>query len=104
MEKQLVVKKSTIPACGKGLFAKKVFKKGDIIGIFYGSFTNKNDIHTLWLNNNVGIKVLNILKYANHSKNGNSEVIGAIMYATKKINIGDEIFFDYNTNKKNLIF
>ena len=61
---------------------------------------DENDIHVLWYEDEEsgdwqGMEVTNILKYANHSKMPNVEVLGREMYAIKKINSGEEITFDY---------
>ena len=34
--KTVIVKKSTIPQAGKGVFANKKIKKGQVVGIFKG--------------------------------------------------------------------
>lgn len=101
-EHYVEVKVSTIKQAGKGVFATKEFKKGDVIGIFYGKPTNVDGKHVLWLSNKEGIVVNNFLKYVNHSKKGNAELYGTILYAMKKIKKGEEIFFDYNPDVENV--
>ena len=44
LEKQLVVKRSTIPASGKGLFTKKFIPKGTRIVEYKGKITNWKEV------------------------------------------------------------
>ena len=43
LEKQLVVKRSTIPRAGKGLFTKKIIAKGTVIVEYKGKISNWKD-------------------------------------------------------------
>ncbi|SMF62754.1 SET domain-containing protein [Pseudobacteriovorax antillogorgiicola] len=83
---------------GTGLFSREAIKKGELIGQFEGRATKENDIHVLWYEekgNWRALSVTNVLKYANHSKKPNVEVLGREMYAIRKIKKGEEITFDY---------
>lgn len=83
---------------GTGLFAKVEFCEGDLVGQFKGRRTNKDGKHVLWVYNGVDYdpyKIFNIMRYANHSNNPNTEVIGLEMYATKPIPKNSEITFHY---------
>ena len=82
---------------GKGLFAKEDIKKNELIGEFKGKLTKKDGMHVLWINDDNGIKVKNILKYANHDwKNPNAKVNETFLYAKKHIKKGEEILWDYS--------
>lgn len=73
MEHPLVyVKDSKIH--GKGLFAKKKIKEGEIIGEIIGKPTKKDGPHVLWIDdeNLKGIKVKNIFKFINHDDQPNA--------------------------------
>ena len=94
--KTVIVKKSTIPQAGKGVFANKKIKKGQVVGIFKGYRVKKNGIHVLWLADDYAIQVTNNMKFVNHSKDGNSELRGTVLYVIKDIKKNEEIFFDYN--------
>lgn len=94
--KTIIVKNSTIPQAGKGVFAAQSIKKGQVIGIFEGYRVKKNGVHVLWLADDYALQVTNNMKYVNHSKSGNAELRGTVLYATKNIKKNEEIFFDYN--------
>jgi SET domain-containing protein len=83
---------------GTGLFATVDFKKGDHIGTFSGRPTQEDGIHVLWYQKGRkwhGIEVDCILKYANHSKKPNTQVVNLDMFALRFIPKGEEITFDY---------
>lgn len=93
---KLVCKKSAIH--GQGLFTKESIRKGRLIGHFEGKSTQRNGEHVLWYEIDDrwhALEVDNILKFANHSKEPNSEVLGTEMYALRPIAPGEEITFDY---------
>ena len=50
LEQQLVVKKSTIPGSGKGLFTKKFIPKGTRIVEYKGRITNWKEMKDAWDN------------------------------------------------------
>ena len=94
-----IVKKSKI--AGKGLFASKEFKKGNVVGFFKGKETTKEHIHVLWTHNEKGILITNKLKYANHNWiNPNSKIVKCKneykLKALRKIKDGEEITWDYS--------
>lgn len=85
---------------GTGLFCSKKIKSGELIGSFEGEPTEENDTHVLWYEEEdtwIGLRVTNVLKYANHSKDPNVEVLGRDMFAIKPIEKGEEITFDYGS-------
>lgn len=57
---------------GKGLFAKKKIKKGEIIGQIKRKRAKKDGPHVLWVAENEGYKVDGPLKYINHSLKPNA--------------------------------
>lgn len=83
---------------GTGLFSKDAIEEGELVGVFEGTAADENDIHVLWYEEDdtwKGLRVDNVLKFANHSKSPNVEVIGREMYALQSIPLGEEIVFDY---------
>lgn len=94
-EDNFEAKPSSIPQGGTGLFSKQKFSKGDLLGMMYGVPSSKNGTHVLWIEDH-GIKVENCFKYINHSKNPNCMLEGVLIYATKSIAKGEELFFDYD--------
>ena len=118
LEKQLFVKKSTIPNSGKGLFTKKLIPKGERVIEYKGRICKwsevKNDDHNGYIysiNRNHVIDALKTLKalarYANDAK-GITRVKGltnncdyvndgkhAYIESTKEIPAGGEIFVSY---------
>ncbi len=65
-----VVKESEIH--GKGLFATRKIKAGEVIGFVVGQKTDQNGPHVLWVDNKTSIHVTCDLKYINHSKTPNA--------------------------------
>ena len=83
---------------GTGLFTVDSVEQGEHIGTFEGEPVDEDDIHVLWHQEGddwKGLSVSNVLKFANHSKSPNVEVVGRDMFALKRIEIGEEITFDY---------
>lgn len=69
--KILYVKESHIH--GKGLFAKRNIKQGQVIGYIKGTPTTADGPHVLWLNGTEeGVVVECDLKYINHNSNPNA--------------------------------
>lgn len=118
LEKQLFVKKSTLPNAGKGLFTRKMIPKGTRIIEYKGKVTTwgevKNDDHNgyiFFVNRNHVINALNnekaLARYANDAR-GLSRVTGitnnaeyaiddkkAYIEAKKDIPAGGEILVGY---------
>lgn len=118
LEKTLVVKKSTIPGAGKGLFTKTFIPKGTRIVEYKGRITTwkevKNDdtngyIYTINRNHVIDAKrtLSALARYANDAKgitrikgiNNNcvyvNDGLKAFIESTKDIEAGSEIFVDY---------
>lgn len=94
MNDAIVVKTSSIH--GKGLFALKTIKKGQIIGHITGNKTTKSSAYTLWIERNYSIEVEGPLKYINHSKQANACYYDDLtVVALKTINKDEEITHDY---------
>ena len=122
--KSLVVKQSTIPNAGNGLFAKRFFKKDSIIGYFKGNIISNEEVNSI--NDSGHIKRYYLVElddyktldtydyqspviYANDAEwltkidgFANNSSIGitknrsrAYIYATKDIPVGSEIFLEY---------
>jgi len=118
LEKQLVVKKSTIPGAGKGLFTKKEISKGARIVEYKGRKTtwkeagnDDSNFYLYTINRNHVIDARRTLsalaRYANDAR-GLTRVKGitnncvyvndgfqAFIEAAKNIPAGSEIFVDY---------
>ncbi len=122
LEKQLVVKKSTIPNAGKGLFTKKAIPKGTLIVEYKGKVTTWKEVkdedgknaYIFYVNRN---HVINgkptkkaLARYANDARglvkikgitNNCDYVIKglkAIIESKKDIAAGGEIFVDYGAD------
>ncbi|MBT4838055.1 MAG: SET domain-containing protein-lysine N-methyltransferase [Methylococcales bacterium] len=82
---------------GNGLFAKKQFKKDEIIGKIDCKPTDKDGPHVLWMNElTEGYLVLNELKYINHSTKPNACYYDDFtVVALKTIKKNDEITHNY---------
>jgi uncharacterized protein len=119
LEKQLFVKKSTIPNSGKGLFTKKFIPKGTRIVEYKGKISAWKDVkdedgrngYIFYINRNHVIDALPVksalARYANDARglvkikgvNNNcdyiSEGVKAYIESKKDIEAGSEIFVDY---------
>lgn len=84
---------------GSGLFARRAIKKGEYIGTYWGPTAKRNGTYVLWVYEQdggaVGRSGRNLLRYLNHSTQGNAEFDGFDLFAAKRIRAGDEITFDY---------
>lgn len=86
---------------GTGLFARQTISKGEYIGTYWGPEAKRNGMYVLWvyeeddLSSAVGRSGRNLLRYLNHSENGNAEFEAFDLYAIEDITEGTEITFDY---------
>ncbi|RLA63722.1 MAG: SET domain-containing protein-lysine N-methyltransferase [Epsilonproteobacteria bacterium] len=86
---------------GRGLFSSTEIKEGEHIGTFEGIPAKRNNKYILWLEEEKGLipyRIINEMKYANHSTSPNAELDGLNMFATKRIFIGEEITFHYGSD------
>jgi len=87
---------------GKGLYSLNEHNCGDIIYILSGSITNIPSKYTIHIGN--GKHILDKYgSYMNHSNDANTKIVGLSVIATKKININDEVTFDYNESELTLV-
>ena len=122
LEKQLVVKKSTIPDSGKGLFTKKLIPKGTRIVEYKGKISSWKDVkdedgkngYIFYVNRNHVINALPVksalARYANDARGlvrikgltNNCDYITdgkqAFIESKKEIPAGAEILVDYGTD------
>jgi len=84
---------------GKGLFSQVDIENGAYLGRYHGPTVDDNGMHVLWVENDdgewEGCDGENILRYLNHCKKPNAEFYGRELYATRDIEPGEEITFDY---------
>jgi SET domain-containing protein len=85
---------------GRGLFARKKIKKGGLIGTFEGNPVKRDGTHVLWLvdesnGEEFGYRIVNDMRFVNHSKKPNSELFEFDLYAVKPIQPDEEIVMDY---------
>ena len=83
------------PIHGRGVFARRRFGRGEVIGEARGTPTRRNGAHVLWLPGGDGLAVKNILRYVNHSRRPNAEFDGAVLRALRAIPPGREITAHY---------
>lgn len=94
MDETVIVKNSDIH--GKGLFAKTIIKKDQVIGQITGKKTTKTNAYVLWINEDLSIEVEGPLKYINHSSNPNACYYDDMtVVALKDIKPGSEITHNY---------
>lgn len=82
---------------GKGLFATRNIKKGELIGKLKWKPAKRDGIYVLWTEDGTRpVRVMCDLKYINHQKKANAEYTEALtVVATKGIKVGEEITHDY---------
>ena len=81
---------------GKGLFAKKAIKAGEVIGTVEGKKTRKDGPHVLWLTEKTGFHVQCDLRYINHNNKPNACYYNSLeVIALRNIKPGEEITHDY---------
>jgi len=81
---------------GKGLFAQKPIRKGEIIGTLTGQFTQKDGSHVLWINETKGIRVRCDFRYINHSQTPNAVYYDTLeVCALRDIKVDEELTHNY---------
>ena len=82
---------------GRGLFARAFIAQGTLIGQIIGTPTTTDGPHVLWISEDHGIRVLNDLRFINHSGQANAAYFddGEVV-ALCDIQPGEEIVHDYN--------
>jgi len=87
------------PIHGRGVFARRRFRKGAYIATFSGRETRTDGTHVLWIldehDNEIGIEGRNELRFLNHSSTPNAEFLGPDLYAIRNIQPDHEITFHY---------
>lgn len=94
------IKTSTITT-GKGLFATKKYKSGEIVYKLTGNIQNFPTRETIHIGNNKHIYD-EYGMFINHSFNPNIFIDDCKMIACVDININDELTFNYNDNEINM--
>ena len=91
---KLRVDKSTIH--GRGLFANEFIAAGAVIGTIVGIRTSEDDMYTLWLEEDHGVRMLCKFKYINHSDEPNVILYDTLeVCALRDIAPGEEMTHDY---------
>lgn len=95
------------PIHGRGLFATREFRRGDLIGTFEGVPTRRNGTYVLWLFDDEtdeaeGLRVTNDLRFMNHAGRPNAELDELEVRARRRIRAGDEITIDYGEDWSDL--
>lgn len=88
---------------GKGLFASRDMKAGELIGTYAGETVSEDGMHVLWVEEDegqwTGYEGSNQMRYMNHSDEPNAEMDGLQCYASHAIAAGEEITIDYGWNE-----
>jgi len=84
------------PIHGKGLFARRHIKAGEIIGVIDGIPASTNGEYVLWLDGKNGIHVQCELRFINHSDTPNAVYYDTLeVCALRDIKPGEEITHNY---------
>ena len=83
------------PIHGRGVFARRRFRRGEVIGAARGTPARRGGAYFLWLEDGTGLAVKNIFRFVNHSLRPNAEFDGATLRALRAIPAGREITAHY---------
>ncbi|MEM0913287.1 MAG: SET domain-containing protein [Planctomycetota bacterium] len=84
------------PIHGKGLFAARTIDEGEVIGKIVGHLTTDDGPYVLWVTEELGMEVLNDLRFINHSASPNAAYFDdGEVAALRTIQPGEEITHDY---------
>ena len=85
------------PIHGKGVFASRSIKEGELIGMLKASPATRNGHHVLWLTENEKVRVRCQLRFVNHSENPNACYYDTLeVVALRDIDKDEEITHDYS--------
>lgn len=95
---KVIIKDS--PIHGLGVFARVDIPAFGYIGRYEGPSTDIDGMHVLWLYDDeteswYGVDGINEMRFLNHSDTPNAEWSDLDLYATRFIEAGEEITFDY---------
>ena len=86
---------------GRGLFARRAIRKGELIGLAEGVRVRRDGPHVLWLidddGSEEGWRITNDLRFVNHDSPANAHFENLELHAVAHIPAGAEITFDYGT-------
>jgi hypothetical protein len=84
------------PIHGKGLFAARTIKPGEIIGQIDGLPAKRDGRYVLWISSTQGVRVRCHLKFINHSHRPNAIYYDTLeVVALCRIRKGEEITHNY---------
>jgi len=87
------------PVHGRGVFARRRLRKGQLIGRFEGERTTEDGTYVLWLideeGEETGIRGRNALRFLNHGEPANAEFRDADLFAVRNVQPGAELWIDY---------
>lgn len=86
---------------GRGLFALRIIRKGELVGLAEGVRVRRDGPHVLWLidddGGEEGWRITNDLRFVNHDTPANAHFEDLELRAVADIPPGSEITFDYGT-------
>ena len=84
------------PVHGRGLYAARIIKEGEVLGKLKGKPTTVDGPHVLWITERRGFRVSCDLRFINHSKTPNAIYYDDLtVVALRDIAPGEEIMHDY---------
>jgi len=82
---------------GKGVFASRSIREGEVIGKLNARPATRNGHHVLWLSETQKVRVYCPLRYVNHSEDPNAVYYDTLeVVALRDIEKGEEITHDYS--------
>lgn len=93
------------PIHGRGLFARRTIKKGEIIGVIEPVPADEDGPYVLWISDERAVEVTCDLRYINHSDTPNACYYDTLeVAAIADIAAGEEITHDYGGGEGEVTF
>lgn len=80
---------------GFGLFAAVDIKADVVLGRLVGMPTYEDDEYVLWIEDELGLELINDLKYINHGRPANVAYSDVDVVTLRNIAAGEELLHDY---------
>ena len=80
---------------GYGLFAAVDIKANVTLGRLTGMPTHEDDEYVLWIQDELGLELVNDLKYINHGRPANCAFSDVDAVTLRRIKAGEELLHDY---------
>ena len=80
---------------GLGMFAAERIPAGTLIGRLLGHPTHEDGTYVLWISDELGLELVDDLRYINHSRTPNCELTEVDVVTLRAIAVDEELTHDY---------